>query len=123
MAGLPNGQMINLSFFLRQTISTAVAINELGQVIGFCESNVGSGLFPYLYEDGVMLDLNTLLVGANGWHIAEANAMDQRWRDRQALAAPDGTGHAVLLTPIPEPIGATVASVVLGVVSLRRTRR
>ncbi|MDB5748992.1 MAG: hypothetical protein JWP72_3840 [Massilia sp.] len=83
--------------------SYVTGINNLSQVVGW------SGDFPaqraFLYENGALLDLNTLIDPASGWVLAEATAIN----DLQQIAATAcraGACHAVrldLVSAVPEP--------------------
>lgn len=106
--------------------SSASAINASGQVVGSVE--LESGASGFLYSDGAMTDINTLLTGAEGWTITNAVGInDLGWI---AATAWDGSAsYAVLLTPegtaIPEPstYAALLGVGVLGWAAWKRRRR
>jgi probable HAF family extracellular repeat protein len=54
--------------------SSAYGINELGQVVGFTDTDTGSA--TYLYTDGAMVLLDTLIDPASGWTITDANGIN-----------------------------------------------
>ncbi|MGE5609900.1 MAG: DUF3466 family protein [Bacillota bacterium] len=90
--------------------SSANGINLAGQVVGR-SYNLSDSDYPryyadwraFLYADGTMLDLNTLVVGAPGWHLCEAFAINDLGQIVGWGTAPDGSDHGFLLTPVPEP--------------------
>jgi probable HAF family extracellular repeat protein len=94
----------------------ACDINESGQVVGSSTTGRPSETHAYLWEDGVMYDLNDLLVGENNWVVAEANAINESGQILGVAVDPSGHQYAVLLTPIPEP--SMLVPVALGVFGL-----
>lgn len=88
--------------------SFASDINNLGQVVG--TSQLESGDFgPYhafLWEDGVMMDLNNLVVDGSGWVLSRATAINENGQIvGEGLL--NGETHAFVLNPVssePEPI-------------------
>ena len=92
--------------------SRATSINNDGQVVGNSDFPNGSSLTcPYgnshafIYSNGVMNDLNSLVPNNSNWEITFANGIN----DRGQIVADglrDCTSHALLLTPtasVPEP--------------------
>ena len=65
-----NGKMTDLGT-LGGLSSSAAAINNLGQVVGNSEDASQNGL-PFLWQNGVMVDLNSLLPANSGWVLASA---------------------------------------------------
>ncbi len=98
--------------------SLATDVNNMGQVVG--SSQDGSGLWqPFLWQDGVMTDLNELLDPGSGWEITYAYGInDQGWIAGYGKN-PDGKGRAVLL--VPEP--GSILLVLSGTAVLRHRRR
>ena len=64
--------VIDLGVLPDATASGAMAINASGHVVG------SSGDKPFLYRDGAMLDLNTLLPANSGWVLNEALGINDR---------------------------------------------
>jgi probable HAF family extracellular repeat protein len=100
--------------------SSARGINAAGWVVGTADTSTGSDAF--LYENGVMYDLNSLIGNAPGIDLTEALAIND---NGQILAnGPNGT---YLLTPIPEPSSLWLAFTgllpILASVSKRRCRK
>ena len=76
--------------------SAALGINASGQIVGY------SGGHAFLYSGSTMTDLNTLIDPASGWWLDIAydiNTLGQIVGSGRI----NGTTHAFLLTPIPEP--------------------
>lgn len=62
-----NGTMLDLGT-LGGDFSSAAAINNLGQVVGNSDDPSLASL-PFLWQNGVMVDLNSLLPPNSGWHL------------------------------------------------------
>jgi probable HAF family extracellular repeat protein len=79
--------------------SFAWGINESGQVVGEAQIVGNLGYHAFLYKDGVMTDLNSLLPAGSGWELLRATRIN---------AAVQITGYGILngeirgflLTPI-----------------------
>jgi probable HAF family extracellular repeat protein len=102
-----NGVMKNLGGLGPGWSSAATGINNLGQIVGFGYlSDLSTHAF--LYENGKMIDLNTLIDPATGWTLEGAAAIN----DLQQIAATacrNGVCQAVrldLVPAVPEPSGA-----------------
>jgi probable HAF family extracellular repeat protein len=97
--------------------SRAFDINNLGQVVGAFRPTPGN-LHAFLYENGEMIDLNTLIDPASGWTIAGASAIN----DMQQIAAMACRGDVCqavrldLVSAVPEPsmFGLLAAGLALG---------
>ncbi len=81
-------------------LATVEGINNLGQVVG--QSN-GAG---YLYTNGQMVDLNSLIDGADGWRVVAASGIN----DAQQIVSEvfkEGVGNRFvlldLIPAVPEP--------------------
>lgn len=138
------GKLIDLGLLPRGTFSSSAAdINDKGQIVGD-----SSGFFApvnshaFLYEDGVMTDLNRLippdsrvtLTGAfrinNAGQILAVGVEDGDDWQRLYLLSPDGQGQPIApsasITPVPEPSTLAVYSLGLAAFawrSLSRRRR
>jgi probable HAF family extracellular repeat protein len=100
--------------------SFANDINNLGQVVG--TSQIASGDFgPYhafLWENGVMSDLNDLLIDNSGWVLSDAEAINENGQI-VGTGLVNGETHAFVLNPIsfePEPVPEP--SSVLGILAM-----
>jgi len=81
--------------------SKAEAINESNQVVGQTTIDAG-GYAAFLWEDGVMLNLNDLIPEVGGqWVDCATGINDNGWIICRGTA--EGRDQAFLLTPIPEP--------------------
>lgn len=94
--------------------SSATDVNNHGQIVGW-SLNAGGERRAFLYTNGVMVDLNTLLEPESGWVLLSANAIN----DAGQIAGEGQFGgdvRAFLLTPpvnsdtTPPVISAAVAS-------------
>lgn len=111
-----DGSMQNLGT-LGGDISWAIGINNLGQIVGYSDLITGNDLSDfsdyraYLWENGQMIDLNTLIDGNSGWNLFSAYSIN----DLGQIVGEgiiNGQTHAFLLTPVPEPM--TLAMLALG---------
>jgi probable HAF family extracellular repeat protein len=86
-------------------VSIASDINNLGQVVGSARGPDGGLSHAFLYENGVLTDLNALIDPASGWTITDAAAIN----DVQQIAATAcraGVCQAIrldLVSAVPEP--------------------
>ncbi len=70
-----NGSIFDLGN-LGGTDVTATAINDLGQVVG--ESSTASGAsHAFIWDGGVMSDLNNLVPAQSGWDLTRATAINR----------------------------------------------
>lgn len=112
-----NGVLTNLGGLAPHWSSTATDINNLGQIVG--SANLSDVLsHGFLYQNGKMIDLNTLIDPATGWTIEGAAAIN----DLQQIAATacrNGVCQAVrldLVPAVPEPpaVALLLAGLALG---------
>lgn len=93
-------------------ISVALAINSAGQIVGRSRKASVLGYFAFLYFNGVMTDLNSLLAPGSGWVLNEAYDINDRGQI-VGYGTHNGQSHAFLLTP-PAPAapgGLTVTAI------------
>jgi probable HAF family extracellular repeat protein len=69
-----HGVMRDLGTMTYDGNSSAYGINELGQVVGYTDTDSGSK--TYLYSDGQMVLLDTLIDPGAGWTITNANGIN-----------------------------------------------
>lgn len=99
-----NGVMKNLGGLGPGWSSVADDINNLGQIVGTAWLSDLS-THGFLYQNGKMIDLNTLIDPATGWTIESAAAINDLGRIA-ATACRDGVCQAVrldLVPAVPEP--------------------
>lgn len=97
----------------------AIAINELGQVVGSSKDAAGVDR-AFLWKEGTMHDLNSLLISGDGWELTNAYDINDHG---QIVGAGlfGGEERAFLLTPVPEP--GSLALLVVGGTGLLVLRR
>jgi probable HAF family extracellular repeat protein len=71
-----NGKMLDLGT-LGGNYSTATSINDLGQVVGN-SADTNNVSVPFLWQNGVMADLNSFLPDNSGWVLAAAFKINDR---------------------------------------------
>jgi len=79
------------------TFSLANGINSRGQVVGRSIAVNGED-HAFVWSDGVMTDLNTVIPSASGWTLVEAADINARGQI-VGFGVIDGQTHAFLLTP------------------------
>jgi probable HAF family extracellular repeat protein len=95
--------------------SQAFAINDSGAVIGQGDSAEGYTV-PFLYKDGAMFDLNTLIPADSGWRIMDAHDINNNGQI-VGYGQLNGSGRAFLLTPkntTPQPVDSASSEVAAG---------
>ena len=110
-----NGTLTNLGLLPGDLGGIASGINDKGQVVG---SNFDSNIYwshAFIYQNGVMTDLNTLIPASSNLYLTMANKINERGQiSAMAIVqnGPDaGNIHAILLTPVNQSIGRSVADV------------
>jgi probable HAF family extracellular repeat protein len=78
--------------------SYAYAINAAGQVAGYADLAGGAGTAAFLYDNGVLYDLNGLLVPGSGWQLLAAYGMNNAGQI-VGKGLYNGVEQAFLLTP------------------------
>lgn len=121
-----DGHMIDIGD-PRDVNSEASAINNTGLIVGVGDYANDSGIEPhgFLYANGRNLDLNTLLVDANGWNLefgVDVNDAGQILAFGCQFQGPCGS---LLLDPV-SPVPAPSHAIMLGVgllLAIGRSRR
>jgi len=95
------GTMIDLGM-VGVNSSAGYGINDGGQVVGWAQT-AGGEAFAFLYGDGEMSDLNSLIDASCGWTLISGRDVNNLGQIVGYGINPQGAEHAFLLTPIPEP--------------------
>jgi probable HAF family extracellular repeat protein len=81
----------------------AIGINDVGQVVGVAYLQGDTAVHAYLYQDGVMADLNDMIPPDSGWVLTTARGINNDGAIVGDGTNPNGDGHAFLLTPVEDP--------------------
>lgn len=104
-----NGAMIDLGASLLPGWGSAASrINNIGQVLINANSPNFMSFANYLYENGNMYDINTLLPSNSGWSLQGAYDIND-YGQIVGIGTLNGQGHAFLMTPtatVPVPAAA-----------------
>jgi probable HAF family extracellular repeat protein len=86
--------------------SVANAINDRGDVVGYSNTTKAGDNHAFLYRNGAMVDLNTLIDSSLGWELMFANGINDAGQIT-GYGTVDGRIHAFLLNEdapaVPEP--------------------
>jgi len=123
--------------FVYDAAGTAVDIGMLGPAYNYSEifdtnasrqavglSRLAASPFtsdPFLYDDGVMVNLNTVLPAGSGWVLQRAFSID----DAGVIMGTgtfNGAQSAFKLTPVPEPAAIAGMTLMTAAAALRRRR-
>jgi probable HAF family extracellular repeat protein len=126
-----NGTYADIGVLPGYTDSAATDINDSGQVIGSLDAAGTNPGTPFLFSDGTLYDINTLLAPGSDWlrmdSVVSLNNAGQFVG--YAIRASDGMSVPVLATPItptPVPLPAAAAPALItmaGLVATGATRR
>ena len=93
----------------------AEGINNKGQIVGSTKDDQNNFVRAFIYEDGMMIDLNTLFPAHSNLYATMANDINERGQISgmaTVLSGPHkGETHAFLATPVDVSIGLSVADV------------
>jgi probable HAF family extracellular repeat protein len=99
-----NGALINLGTLPGDLAAIATGINDRGQVVGSAWNSDYNWSHAFIYQDGVMTDLNTLFLPGTNLHATMANKINERGQISgmaTVMSGPDeGKVHAFLATPV-----------------------
>jgi probable HAF family extracellular repeat protein len=100
---------------------SARSLNNIGQIVGSSTTSGGPGQ-AFLYENGVMINLNDLLPTGSGWMLTEAIDINDSGQI-VGYGTIGGVQHAFLMTPVPLPAAVWLfGSGVLGLLAAARRR-
>jgi probable HAF family extracellular repeat protein len=127
-AGMLAGQTHAIMWYEGSTIdlgsfgggTSATDVNDLGQVVGWALSPTGGDDHAFLWQNGELVDLNDLVPPASGLLLTMATGINDRGEIVGYGVGSDQTGHAYVLTPIPEPTTIVLFSALAAVVRVRR---
>jgi probable HAF family extracellular repeat protein len=108
-----NGVLTNLGTLPGDMSAIATGIDDQGQVVGSTWDSSFNWSHAFIYQDGVMTDLNTLFLKGTNLRATMANKINERGQISgmgTVLSGPEmGKLHAFLATPVNESIGRSVA--------------
>jgi probable HAF family extracellular repeat protein len=97
-----NGVMQNLGAPPGAWATRAMAINNNGQIVGVSYTTNATNR-AFLFNDGVIVDLNTLLPSGSGWTLLVAEGINDSGQIVGCGISPLGKTNAFLLTPLALP--------------------
>jgi len=118
-SGIPNAalwqndMLINLGLLPGDLGGIASGINDKGQVVGSNFDSQGNWNHAFIYQNGIMTDLNSLFPKSSNLLAVMANKINERGQISGmaiVLSGPDmGNIHAFIATPVTQSIGRSVA--------------
>lgn len=112
----PDGTLINLGILPGDFAAFATGINDLGEVVGNNYDSSFNWSHGFIWQNGVMTDLNKLIPGDSNLFVISASNINERGQISgmaTVLTGPHaGDIHAYLATPTHENLGMSVADVV-----------
>ena len=81
----------------------AYGINTPGQIVGSMENSTTHAEHAFLYNNGQMTDLNTLISPTSGWTLQATSGNNDSGQIVGMGVDPNGHTEGFLLSPIPEP--------------------
>lgn len=121
-----DGHLVDLGS-LGGTWGYARALNDAGVIVGASDivTDVGWGYHAFIYLDGRMVDLNTLVTGTNGWEMIDATDINEAGQilGRACRLGTCADVRLDLVPAVPEPGGWALLSAGLGLLAWRLRRR
>jgi probable HAF family extracellular repeat protein len=90
--------------------SEGLGINDSAEVVGIAYSS-SSVMHAFVYSNGTMQDLNSLIAPDSGWTVNSAGAINDLGQIVGFGTNAAGQEHAILLTPVPEPSALSLLAV------------
>lgn len=110
-----NGEITNLRTLPGDFAAIATGINNRGQIVGSTRDSGFNWTHGFIWQDGVMTDLNTLFPASSNLFATMANKINDRGQISgmaTVLTGPHaGDIHAFLATPVNASVGTSVADV------------
>ena len=110
-----NNTATSLGLLPGDVSSLAEGINNLGQIVGSNTDSHGDWSHAFIYQNGVMTDLNTLFPASSNLYATMANEINDRGQISGMAIVVSGpqTGniHAFLATPVNASVGKSIAEV------------
>lgn len=110
-----NDALTNLGTLPGDSAALATGINNQGQVVGSTLDSNGNWSHAFIWQDGVMTDLNTLFPANSNLFATMANKITERGQIvgmGTVLSGPHaGETHAFLATPVNASVGTSIADV------------
>jgi probable HAF family extracellular repeat protein len=128
-ATLWDGGVATYLGYLGGTQSSGLDINNLGEIVGYSFGTGNSKQYAFLWRDGVITDLNSLLDLSTidaGWSLSIARAINNNgWIVGDAYNSRTNETHAFLLsvTPVPEPESYAMMLMGIGMLGFMARRR
>ena len=121
------------------TNSFGYGVNGSGQIVGVSDLTGSAGTAGFLWEDGVMFDLNGLLAPGEVWEVLAAYGLNERGQivgtgrlngvEQAVLLTPQATARALILAPpavlesgVPEPAALWLVGISVLLLFALRTR-
>jgi probable HAF family extracellular repeat protein len=104
------GETIDLGTLSGFGSSEGYGVNDAGDVVGRVEPVEGASgpTRAFVYQNGELRDLNTLIAAGTGWTLTEARAINDGGAIAGLGTAPGGATRAFLLVPRPPVVGRYV---------------
>jgi probable HAF family extracellular repeat protein len=110
-----NHTLTNLGTLPGDFASIGTGINNRGQVVGSTQDSNFHWLRAFIWQNGVMTDLNTLFPASSNLFATMANKINERGQISgmaTVLSGPDaGKTHAFLATPVNASVGKSIADI------------
>jgi probable HAF family extracellular repeat protein len=98
--------------------SKAYGISDAGLVVGLSDTKSGAE-HAFLYKDGKLFDLNSLIPPESHWELFKAKGINNRGQIVGEGINSDGARHGFLLTPVSEvPEPGSLALLSMGALAL-----